>query len=50
MPLRVDIVRRKLLSIEEATSRLHSWMAISLERLKTDLQLQWAVERGLQAD
>jgi uncharacterized protein YutE (UPF0331/DUF86 family) len=48
MRLRADIVRRKLLSIEEATGRLRSWMPISLERLKTDLQLQWAVERGLQ--
>jgi uncharacterized protein YutE (UPF0331/DUF86 family) len=48
MPLRADIVRRKLLSIEEATGRLRSWMPISLEKLKVDLKLQWAVERGLQ--
>lgn len=48
MPLRADVLRRKLLAIEEATGRLRSWMPIPLERLKTDLQLQWAVERGLQ--
>ena len=48
MPLRADIVRKKLLSIDEATGRLRSWMPISIEKLKTDLQLQWAVERGLQ--
>ena len=48
MPLRVDILRKKLLSIEEATGRLRSWMPIPLARLKSDLQLQWAVERGLQ--
>jgi uncharacterized protein YutE (UPF0331/DUF86 family) len=48
MPLRADIIRKKLLSIDEATGRLRSWMPISLEKLKNDLQLQWAVERGLQ--
>jgi uncharacterized protein YutE (UPF0331/DUF86 family) len=48
MPLRAEVVRRKLLSIEEATGRLRSWMPITLERVKTDFQLQWAIERGLQ--
>lgn len=48
MAFRPDILRRKLLQIDEATGRLRSWMPIQLEDLKNDLKLQWAVERGLQ--
>ena len=48
MPLRADIVRKKLLQIDQATARLRSWMPVSLNTLETDLQLQWAIERGLQ--
>lgn len=48
MPLRPDLVRRKLLSIEQAVSRPRSWQPITEERLAQDLLLQWAVERGLQ--
>jgi uncharacterized protein YutE (UPF0331/DUF86 family) len=48
MPLRADIVRKKLLAIEEVTGRLRSWMPITLERITNDVQFQWAVERGLQ--
>jgi len=46
--LRADIVRKKLLQVDQATARLRSWMPISLKTLETDLQLQWAIERGLQ--
>lgn len=48
MPFRLEIVRKKLLEIEQTIGRLRSWMPISLEMLEEDLQLQWAVERGLQ--
>ncbi len=48
MPFRPEVVRKKLLEIEQATGRLRSWMPISVERIEGDLQLQWAVERGLQ--
>jgi uncharacterized protein YutE (UPF0331/DUF86 family) len=48
VPLRAEVVRKKLLQIEQATARLRSWMPVSLETLKLDLQLQWAIERGLQ--
>ena len=47
MPLRADIVRKKLLQIDQATARLRSWLPVSLETLQTDLRLQWAIERGL---
>jgi uncharacterized protein YutE (UPF0331/DUF86 family) len=43
-----DVVRKKLLQIDQATSRLRSWMPVSLETLQTDQKLQWAIERGLQ--
>jgi uncharacterized protein YutE (UPF0331/DUF86 family) len=48
MVVRPEVVRRKLLEIEQAVARLRSWAPITLERLETDLLLQWAVERGLQ--
>jgi len=41
-------VRRKLLAIEQAVSRLRGWRPVTLERLEKDALLQWAVERGLQ--
>ncbi len=47
MALKADLVRRKLLSIEQAVGRLRAWQPITEERLATDLLLQWAVERGL---
>jgi uncharacterized protein YutE (UPF0331/DUF86 family) len=43
-----DVVRRKLLVLEQAVSRLRGWQPVTAERLATDLLLQWAVERGLQ--
>lgn len=48
MALRPELVRRKLLEIDQAVGRLRSWMPITLSRLQTDQMLQWAVERGFQ--
>ncbi len=48
MPARAEVVRRKLLEIDQAVGRLRSWLPINIERLEGDLLLQWAVERGLQ--
>lgn len=48
MPLRAEIVRKKLLQIDQAVARLRSWLPVSLQTLETNLQLQWAIERGLQ--
>jgi uncharacterized protein YutE (UPF0331/DUF86 family) len=48
VPLRAELVRKKLLEIDQTTGRLRSWMPISLEQLEQDIRLQWAVECGLQ--
>jgi predicted nucleotidyltransferase len=48
VPVRPEIVRRRLLEIDEAVGHLRSWMPIPLERLEREQQLRWAVERGLQ--
>ncbi len=48
MTIEPDVVRRKLLEINEATGHLRSWIPVTIERLETDQQLRWAVERGLQ--
>ena len=48
MPVRAEIVRKKLLDIGEAVGRLRSWLPITVERLERDVMLQWAVEHGLQ--
>lgn len=48
MTVAPDVVRRKLLEIVAATAHLRSWLPISIERLETDQQLRWAIERGLQ--
>lgn len=48
MPVEPDLVRRKLLQIDEATGHLRSWTPITIAHLETDQQLRWAVERGLQ--
>lgn len=47
MPVRPDIVRRKLLDLGEAVSRLRSWLPVTLEALQHDVMLRWAVEHGL---
>ena len=43
MPVRAEIVRRKLLDIGEAVSRLRAWLPVTVERIERDLMLQWAV-------
>ena len=48
MPVRAEVVRKKLLDIGEAVGRLRSWLPVTVERLERDLMLQWAVEHGLQ--
>jgi len=48
MTVEPDVVRRKLLEIGEATAHLRAWSPVPVERLETDQQLRWAVERGLQ--
>ena len=47
MPVRAEVVRKKLLDIGEAVGRLRSWLPVTIERLERDLMLQWAVEHGL---
>jgi uncharacterized protein YutE (UPF0331/DUF86 family) len=47
VPVRPEIVRRKLVDVESAVSRRQAWLPITVERLEGDLMLQWAVERGL---
>ena len=48
MALKPEIIRRKLLHIDEAVARLRGWMPLEMADLEQDLKLQWAVERGLQ--
>ena len=48
MTVEPDVVRRKLLEINEATAHLRAWRPVTVGRLETDQQLRWAVERGLQ--
>lgn len=47
MPVRPEVVRRKLLDIREAVGRLRAWLPITVERLEQDIMLRWAVEHGL---
>jgi hypothetical protein len=46
MTVEHDVVRRKLLEINEVTRHLRSWTPVSSEQLETNQQLRWAVERG----
>ena len=48
MPVHAEIVRKRLLDIGESQGRLRSWLPVTVERLESDLMLQWAVEHGLQ--
>jgi uncharacterized protein YutE (UPF0331/DUF86 family) len=48
MTVEPDVVRRKLLEINEATGHLRSWFPVTIEQLEVNQQLRWAVERGLQ--
>lgn len=43
-----EILRRKLLDVEQAVARLRTWAPLTTESLRSDLMLRWAVERGLQ--
>ena len=47
MPIRPDVVRRKLLDIGETISHLRSLLPVTVERLERDVTLRWAVEHGL---
>lgn len=48
MTIKTEVLRRKLLDIEQAVARLRAWFPITVEGLEQNLMLQWAVERGLQ--
>ena len=48
MPVRADVVRRKLATIRESVERLRTRLPVSVEDLRHDGFLEWAVERGLQ--
>ena len=48
MPVRAEVVRRKLLDIQESVGRLRSWLPTTVERLEQDFLFRWAVERGFQ--
>jgi uncharacterized protein YutE (UPF0331/DUF86 family) len=48
VPVRAEVVRRKLATIREAVERLRPRTSIVAEQLRQDGMLQWAVERGLQ--
>ena len=48
VPVRAEVVRRKLATIREAVERLRPRASIGVEKLQQDGLLQWAVERGLQ--
>jgi uncharacterized protein YutE (UPF0331/DUF86 family) len=48
MTVEPDVVRRKLLEIEETLGHLRSWSPVTVEALESDRRLRWAVERGLQ--
>ena len=48
MPVRADVVRRKLATIRESVERLRTRLPVSVEDLRHDGLLEWAVERGLQ--
>ena len=47
MPVRPEIIRRKLLDIGEPVGRLRAWLPITIERLEQDVMLRWAGEHGL---
>ena len=48
MDLLLDRRCKKLLDIGESLGRLRSGLPVTVERLESDLMLQWAVEHGLQ--
>jgi uncharacterized protein YutE (UPF0331/DUF86 family) len=46
--LRPEVVRERLVLLEDTVSRLEELAALDAERLRTDFRDGWAVERGLQ--
>jgi hypothetical protein len=42
VPVNPEVVRSKLLDIEEAVGRLRSWLPVTIERLEHDGMLRWA--------
>ena len=48
MPVRAVIVRKSSWKSASPWGRLRSWLPVTVERLESDLMLQWAVEHGLQ--
>ncbi len=47
MPLRAEVVRRKLLDIEEAVGQLRAWLPVTAGAMRQDRKLQWAIQHGL---
>jgi uncharacterized protein YutE (UPF0331/DUF86 family) len=47
VPLRAEVVRRKLLDIEEAVGQLRAWLPVTAEAMRQDRKLQWAIQHGL---
>lgn len=48
MPVRGEVVQRKLATIREAVVQLRTQGDVTTDRLAADVMLRWAVERGLQ--
>ena len=40
MPLRAEVVRRKLLGIEQAVAQLRAWLPVPAEAMRQDRKLQ----------
>jgi len=47
VPLRAEVVRRKLLEIEQAVEQLRAWLPVTAEAMRQDRKLQWAIQHGL---
>jgi uncharacterized protein YutE (UPF0331/DUF86 family) len=47
VPLRAEVVRRKLLEIGEAIGQLRAWLPVTAEAMRQDRKLQWAIQHGL---
>jgi uncharacterized protein YutE (UPF0331/DUF86 family) len=47
VPLRAEVVRRKLIEIGEAVGQLRAWLPVTAEAMRRDRKLQWASQHGL---
>jgi uncharacterized protein YutE (UPF0331/DUF86 family) len=47
VPLRAEVVRRKLLEIEQAVEQLRAWLPVTADAMRQDRKLQWAIQHGL---